>query len=49
MTTRAKRSAKSIQIEALIGSDRELLSLDFHLAVPDRCNYTGLSGFPNDI
>ena len=25
MTTRAKRSAKSIQIEALIGSDRELL------------------------
>ena len=25
MTTRAKRSAKSQQIEALIGSDRELL------------------------
>ena len=34
MTTRAKRSAKSIQIEALIGSDRELLSRNFHCACP---------------
>ena len=34
MTTRAKRSAKSIQIEALIGSDRELLSRDFHFGRP---------------
>jgi transposase-like protein len=25
MTTRAKRSAKSVQIEALLGGDRELL------------------------
>ena len=40
MTIRAKRSAKSIQIEALIGRDRELLSWDFHVSCPGWTRYT---------
>ena len=42
MTTRAKRTAKPRQIEALIGSDHELLKGLLTVIGRGRCEYVGL-------
>jgi hypothetical protein len=46
MTTRAKRSAKSLQIETLIGQDRELLKELMHTALQEVPEEHPEVGFP---